>query len=135
METTSKAALISGRIMSWFVILFMLFDAVIKFIKPAPVIQNTIHELGYQEHHILIHGFLGLIPTLLYAIPRTSIFGAVLLTAHLGGAIASQLRVDNPLFSHTLFPVYTGIIMWGGIWLREPRLRNILPYRQMSNRQ
>ena len=130
METTSKTALIVGKIMSWFVILFLLFDAVIKFIKPAPVIQSTMHELGYQEHHIMIHAFLGLIPTLLYAIPRTSILGAVLLTAHLGGAIASHLRVDNPLFSHTLFPVYTAIIMWGGIWLREPRLRNILPYRQ-----
>jgi hypothetical protein len=129
METkqNSKAALWTGVIMRWFVILFMLFDAIIKFIKPEPVIQTTIQELGYKEHHILIHGLTGLIPTILFIIPRTSVLGAILLTAHLGGAIASHVRVDNPLFSHTLFPVYTAVIMWGSLWLRNERLRNLLP--------
>ena len=116
--------------MSWLVILFMLIDAVTKFIKPPDVLKITVNELGYAEHHIILLGFLSLIPTILYAIPRTSILGAVLLTAHLGGAIASHLRVDNPVFSHMLFPVYLALLMWGGIWLRDEQLRNILPYRK-----
>lgn len=129
METTytSKASKWASITMRWFVIVFMLFDAIIKFIKPEPVIQTTIHELGYKDHHILIHGLTGLIPTILFIIPRTSILGALLLTAHLGGAIASHLRVDNPLFSHTLFPVYTACLMWGSLWLSNDRLRTILP--------
>lgn len=126
----SKSRLWTGRIMSGFVVLFMLFDAIIKFLKLPDVIQNTVNELGYQEHHILIHGLLALIPTILYAIPRTSVLGAVLLTAHLGGAIASHLRVDNPLFSHMLFPVYVGIIMWAGLWLRDEKLSAILPVKK-----
>jgi hypothetical protein len=132
METhkISKTQLWTGRIMSWFVILFMLFDAVIKFVKPPVVIETTVNVLGYAEHHIVLHGFLGLIPTILYIIPRTSILGAVLLTAHLGGAIASNLRVDSPVFSHILFPVYIGILMWGGIWLRDEQLRNIFPFKK-----
>lgn len=105
----------------------MLFDAIIKFIKPEPVIQTTINELGYKDHHVFIHGLTALIPTVLFMIPGTRVLGAILLTAHLGGAIASHLRVDNPLFSHTLFPVYTAVLMWGSIWLREERLKNIFP--------
>src|SRR5688500_3100845 len=101
METNkiSTSRLWTGRIMSGFVILFMLFYAIIKFFKPPVVIQTTVAELGYAEHHILLHGLFALIPTILYIIPRTSVLGAVLLTAHLGGAIASHLRVDNPVFS------------------------------------
>jgi hypothetical protein len=132
MEQTqiSKSRLWTARIMSGLVIAFMLFDAVIKFIQPQPVLQTTVHELGYKEHHILIHGFLALIPTILYAIPRTSILGAVLLTAYFGGAIASNLRVDNPLFGNTLFPVYIAILMWGGLWLRDKRLADIFPIKK-----
>jgi len=129
METISKSRLWTGRIMSWFAILFLLFDASIKFARIPEVIQTTVNELGYAEHHILVHGFLGLITTVLYIIPRTSILGAVLLTGFLGGAIASNLRVDNPLFSHILFPVYVGILVWGGIWLRDERLRAIFPFK------
>lgn len=131
METTSisKAQRITGSIMSGIVIAFMLFDSIIKFIRPAVVLQTTIHELGYKEHHIIVHAFVSLIPTILYIIPRTGVLGAVLLTAVFGGAIASHLRVDNPLFSHMLFPVYIGILMWGGLWLRDTRLRALLPLR------
>jgi hypothetical protein len=129
METilNSKGSRWASIIMQWFVILFMLFDGIIKFIKPAPVIQTTVHELGYQDHHILIHGLTSLIPTILFIIPRTRILGAILMTAHLGGAIASHLRVDNPLFSHTLFPVYIAVLMWGSIWLKNEKVRQILP--------
>jgi hypothetical protein len=132
METTkiSTSHLWIGRILSGIVILFLLFDATIKFLKLPEVVRTTVGELGYSEHHILIHGVLVLACTILYMIPRTSILGAVLLTGYLGGAIASHVRVDNPLFSHTLFPVYIGIMMWGGIWLREERLRNIFPFKR-----
>jgi hypothetical protein len=129
METknTLKTSLAVSAVMRWLVILFMLFDAIIKFVKPGPVIQTTIHELGYKEHHIIVHGFTALIPTVLFIVPRTSVLGALLLTAQLGGAIASHLRVDDPLFSHTLFPVYVAIIMWGSLWLKNERLRSIVP--------
>lgn len=116
--------------MRWMVTLFLMFDALLKFIKPEAVIQTTVAELGYKEHHILTHGFAVLIPTVLFIIPRTRVFGAVLLTAHLGGAIASHLRVDNPLFSHMLFPVYVAVLMWGSIWLRDEKLRDIFPFRK-----
>jgi hypothetical protein len=128
METNEipKSQILTGRIISGFVILFMLFDATLKFIKPVEVIQTTVNELGYAEHHILIHGILALTATLLYAIPRTSIIGAILLTAHFGGAVASHLRVDNPIYSHLLFPVYFGILMWLGLWLRNTKLRSLI---------
>ena len=126
-NNTSTSIRWTSIVMRWFVILFMLFDAIIKFIKPQPVIQTTINELGYKDHHILIHGLTALIPTLLFIIPRTRVLGAILLTAHLGGAVASHLRVDNPLFSHILFPVYTAVLMWGSIWLQETRFKEIFP--------
>lgn len=123
----SRTQLYTGRILSGFVVLFMLFDAIIKFVKAPEAIQTTVNELGYSEHHILIHGILALVPTILYAFPKTSFLGAILLTAHLGGAIASHLRVDNPVLSHTLFPVYIALMMWGGLWLKDLGLRKLLP--------
>lgn len=118
--------------MSGLVILFMVFDSILKFVKPPEVIQTTVNELGYGAHHILTIGLLALIPTVLYAIPKTSVLGAVLLTAYLGGAIASHLRVDNPLFSHTLFPVYIAVLLWGGLWLRGQRLRSLVPFKKQT---
>lgn len=122
-----KTSRLTGIIMHWFVVSFMLFDAIIKFIKPQAVIRTTVDELGYKDHHILILGCTALIPTILFIIPPTRILGAVLLTAHLGGAIASHLRINSPLFSHTLFPVYIAVLMWVSIWLRDKRLREIFP--------
>ena len=127
MENISKTRLWISRIMSGFVVLFLTFDIVMKFMKPEEVITTTVNELGYQEHHITTMGILLLISTILYVIPKTSILGAVLLTGYLGGAIATHLRVDNPLFSHLLFPVYFGILLWGGLWLRNEKLRSIFP--------
>jgi hypothetical protein len=112
--------------MSGLVILFMLFDSIMKFVKPPEVIEGTL-ALGYGEEHLVTLGTLGLISTLLYAFPRTSILGAILLTAYFGGAVATHLRLNNPLFSHILFTVYFGILIWGGLWLRNPRLRKLLP--------
>lgn len=115
--------------MSGLVILFMLFDSISKFFKPAPVVEGTV-SLGYAEHHIVVIAVLGLIPTLLYIFPRTSVLGAVLLTGYMGGAIATHVRLDAPLFSNTLFPVYIAILMWGGLWLREERVRKLLPLKK-----
>ncbi|UUZ86257.1 DoxX family protein [Paenibacillus sp. P26] len=120
----SKGRLWTGRILSGLTILFMLFDGIFKLIKPAPVIEGTV-SLGFAEHHIVIIGILGLIPTILYAIPRTSFLGALLLTGYYGGVIATQIRMDAPLFTHILFPVYLAVLTWGGIWLRDDKVRNL----------
>lgn len=125
----SKTRLWISWIMSGLVILFMLFDSIFKFIKPPEVVEGTL-SLGYAEHHIAIIGTLALISTILYAIPSTSVIGAILLTAYYGGAIATHLRMDNPLFSHTLFPVYFAILAWGGIWLRNIYLHNLMPLKR-----
>lgn len=118
--------------MKGLVVLFMLFDSVTKFIQPPEVMESTL-ALGFQEHHLLILGSLGLISTLLYIFPITSVLGAVLLTGYFGGVIATHIRLDNPLFSHVLFPVYLAILAWGGLWLKEQRLRELLPLRQVEN--
>ena len=111
-------------IMSGLVIAFMLMDGIFKLIQPQEVIDSTV-SLGYGEHHILTMGILGLLVTILYTIPKTSIVGAILMTGYFGGAIASNFRADNPLFSHVLFPVYLGIIAWGGLYLRNPLVKEI----------
>jgi hypothetical protein len=86
-------------------------------------------QLQYPVWQIPVIGAVLLICTAVYAIPRTSVLGAVLLTGYLGGAVASQLRVGNPFFAETLFPVYFSLLRWGGLFLREPRLRALLPFR------
>ena len=123
--TNSKATIWTSRIMSGLVILFMLADSIFKFIQPVEVVQGTI-DLGWASHHIAVIGTLGLLSIVLYAIPRTAVLGAILLTGYFGGAIATHLRLDNPLFSHILFPVYLAILAWGGLWLRDERARRIL---------
>lgn len=118
----------TARIMSGIVILFMLTDGIGKIVGLAPVVKDTL-ALGFTERHMAVMGVLGLLSTLLYAIPRTSFLGALLLTGYLGGALAAQLRVDAPLFSNILFPVYVAILFWGAIWLRDERLRKLLSFR------
>lgn len=125
----SKGRLWTARIMSGIVILFMLMDSIGKFIKPPEVVDGTL-ELGYSEHHITLLGVLGLTSILIYVIPRTSVLGALLLTAYFGGAIAMHVRLDNPLFTHILFPVYLAVLAWGGIWLRNESLRQLIPLRK-----
>lgn len=130
METhkISKSRLWAGRIMSGLVIFFMLFDGIFKFIKSQEAIDGTV-QLGYGEHHLIPLGIIALIATILYALPGTSLLGAVLLTGYFGGAIATHFRLDNPLFSHILFPVYLAILIWGGLWLRNQRLRALFPVK------
>ena len=124
---TSKAMLWTGRILSTLVVLFLLLDGVMKLIKPAPVMQATA-RLGFPESAITGIGIVLLACTILYVIPRTAILGAVLLTGYLGGAVATQVRAGSPTFE-TLFPVIIGVLVWGGLFLRDGRLRSLFPLR------
>lgn len=121
----NKTSRIIGWILSIIVILFMLFDVFGKFAKPEAVIKGTM-DLGYPESSITLLGIILLICTLLYVFPKTALLGAVLLTGYLGGAVATHIRVENPLFTHILFPVYLGILLWLGLYLRSPKLRRLV---------
>ena len=117
----------AGYVVSGLPVLFLLADAVGKLIKPEPVIAGTL-ELGYQESIIVPLGILLLVCTILYAVPRTAVIGAILLTGYLGGTVATHARIGNPVFTHMLFGVYIGIFLWLGLYLRDPRLRELLPF-------
>jgi len=124
----SKKALWAGRIVSALPVLFLLMDGIMKLIKTAPVVEATV-KLGYPVTTIVPIGIVLLTCTVLYVIPRTSIIGAILLTGYLGGAVASHVRVGDPLFTHVLFPVYLGVMIWLGLYLRDNRLRSLVPLR------
>jgi hypothetical protein len=98
-------------------------------LKPAPVI-HTFEQLGLPVALSVPLGVILLSSTLLYAIPRTSILGAILLTGYLGGAVLTHVRVGDPLFSHALFPVYLGMLMWFALYLRDARLRALIPVKR-----
>jgi hypothetical protein len=122
---SSSRSRIAGRILSGIAIAFLTFDVGIKLIPNKMATDATV-MLGYQPHHVLIIGLLGLTCLVLYAIPRTAPIGAILWTGYLGGAIATHLRLDNPLFSHILFPTYIAALLWGGLYLRDPRVRALV---------
>ena len=115
----------AGRIVSALVVLFLLVDGVMKVMKARVAVDGSM-QLGYPESVVAGIGIVLLVCVLLYVIPRTSILGAVLLTGYLGGAIATHVRVGNPLFSHVLFPVYVAVMIWGGLYLRDSRLRALI---------
>ena len=121
----------AGRILSSLVIVFLLFDGAIKLV-PWPIVTETMDRMGYGSSDALMRslGAITIVCTVLYAIPPTSILGAILLTGYLGGAIASHVRIDSPLFTHTLFGVYLGLMLWGGLWLRDGNLRSLIPFRR-----
>jgi hypothetical protein len=127
----SNAALWTGRVISALLILFLVFDGVTKIMK-VPQVMAATTQLGFPARLVPVIGTVLLICTLLYAVPRTSILGALLLTGYLGGAVVIQLRVGNPLFAETLFPVYFGILLSGALYVREPRLRALIPLRTLS---
>jgi hypothetical protein len=106
-------------------VLFLLFDSLIKVLQLAPAMEGTT-KIGYPASVVFGIGVLQLVCVLAYLIPNTSILGAVLLTGYLGGAIASHVRIGSPLFSHILFPVYVAVLIWGGLYLRDGRLRGFL---------
>ena len=126
----SRAAVWIGRVLSGLVIAFLLLDGAIKLVPIAEVTQ-TMQQLGYSGSVAQARGLgvLTLACALFYAFPRTAMLGAILLTGLLGGAMASHLRVDSPLFSHLLFGLYLGLMAWGGLYLRDPALRTLLPWR------
>jgi hypothetical protein len=124
----SRTALWTGRVLSGIAVLFLIFDGAIKLVPIQPV-TDSLRELGYPatDSFARFLGVLTLLCTALYAWPRTAALGAVLLTGIMGGAIASHLRLGDPLFSHTLFGVYLGLLFWVGLWLRDERVRRIMP--------
>jgi hypothetical protein len=124
----SPKALWAGRIVSGLVVLFMLMDGTMKLFKPSFVLEANA-RLGYPESTLVGIGLALLASTVLYVIPRTSIFGAILLTGYLGGAVASNVRAAQGLFN-TMFPLVFGVLVWGGLWLRDSRLRNLVPLAQ-----
>ncbi len=129
---TSRGMLWAGRILSGLVVLFLIFDGAIK-LAPLPIVTETMQQLGYPATVGLARslGVLLLICTALYVWPRTALLGAVLLTGYLGGAIATHVRIGNPLFSHTLFGVYLGLLIWGGLYLRDAEIRAQFPVRRI----
>ena len=118
----------SGRVLSGVFALFMVGASAAPKLLQLPVAEQIMMELGWPAGYAFSIGVLEVTCVVLYLIPRTSIFGAVLTMGLLGGAMATQLRVQAPLFSHTLFSVYVGLFMWGGLWLRSPRLRKVFPF-------
>lgn len=126
MNTT--AMLWAGRILSGLFVLFMLGASVTPKLAGMPVAEETMAQLGWPAGYALMIGIIELACVILYVYPRTSVFGAVLTMGLLGGAMATQVRAESPLFSHVLFSLYLGLFMWGGLWLRDPRLRAIFPF-------
>jgi DoxX-like family len=127
----SRSARWTGRALSGLVIVFMLFDGAIKLV-PWPIVTETMDRIGYGSSETLARtlGVITVACTVLYAVPPTSILGAILLTGYLGGAMASHVRIGSPLFSHILFGLYLGLMAWGGLWLRDRRLRALMPFRR-----
>jgi hypothetical protein len=124
----SKKSVWAGRIITGLVAAFLVFDAVIHIMKPAPVVEGFA-KLNFPIRFAVPLGIIELVCILLYVIPRTSILGAIFLTGYLGGAIAIQLPTGNPFFGEVVFPVYIAVFLWGGIYLRDERLRTMVPLR------
>jgi DoxX-like family len=127
----SKPARWTGRILSGLVIVFLMIDGAIKLV-PWPVVTDTMDKMGYGSSETLARslGLITIVCTVLYSIPPTSILGAILLTGYLGGAMASHVRIGSPLFTHTLFGLYLGLMVWGGLWLRDRNLQSLIPFRR-----
>lgn len=126
----SKGRLWAGRIIAGLIAAFMLLDGVMKLMKPKPVADAFVRT-GWPLELSVTLGIILLTSTVLYLIPRTAILGAILLTGYLGGAVATNLRLENPLFTNTLFPVYFGVLVWLALWLRDEQLRAVVPLRKI----
>jgi len=121
----------TGRVLSGLAVAFLIFDSVGKLLEVQPVIDGT-KQLGYPPDIVFGLGVTLLSCVLAYLLPRTSVLGAVLLTGYLGGAVATHVRVGSPFFTHVLFPTYIAALLWGGLMLRDARLRALLPWRDRS---
>ena len=128
----SRTAVWTGRVLSGLGVLFMIFDGGAKVLDLIPPEVKAANSLGWSDHNFPLIGALALICTALYLIPRTALLGAVLLTGYFGGAIASHLRVDSPLLTHTLFPIYIAALFWVGLFLRDHRVRALFAERKST---
>jgi DoxX-like family len=120
-----------GSVLTALVALFLSFDTIVKVMRLGPGVEGTT-ALGYSTDLVHWIGLIELVCLVLYLVPRTSVLGAVLLTGYLGGAIATHVRVSSPLMTHTLFPLFVAALLWGGLYLREEKLRDLLPLRQRN---
>ena len=125
-KSSVRKMAIAGWVVSGLVGAFLAMSAGFKFFTPD-IVRETMGGLGWPAHHDLMIGVIETVCVVLYLVPQTAVLGAVLETALLGGAIATNVRVDNPLISHELFGVYLGVLVWLGLWLRDPRVRALLP--------
>lgn len=128
--SSTTASIWAGRILSGLAIAFFVMDGVMKLVQPQVVIDAT-RQIGWPADPMTLAalGLVLLASTALYALPRTAVLGAILLTGYLGGAVASHARHGDPLFTHDLFGVYLGLFVWGGLWLRDQRIRSLIPFR------
>lgn len=128
LPVVSKKFVWTGRIVSGLAIAFLTLDGVMKLVQPQPVIEATL-GIGWPANTttLVTLGLILLASTALYAYRRTTVLGAILLTGYLGGAVASHARLGDPLFTHDLFGVYLGLFVWGGVWLRDARIRALIP--------
>ena len=116
---------LAGRVLTGLAVAFLVFDTSIKLAGAKEAVEGTV-QLGWQPHHLPILGMIELVLLVLYLVPRTAPLGAVLWTGYFGGAIATHLRLDNPLFSHVLFPTYVAALVWGGLYLRDARVHALV---------
>jgi hypothetical protein len=130
-DANSRGVLWTGRIMSGIAVAFLTLDGIGKLLQVQPVVDGT-RELGYPVEVIFGLGVTLMSCVLVYVVPRTAVLGAILLTGYLGGAIATHVRVANPLFTHVLFPTYVAAFLWAGLMLRDRRLRAFVPWRRQS---
>jgi DoxX-like protein len=129
MTTSPSTTIWIGRVLSALAILFLLFDATVKLLQLQVAVEGTT-QLGYPAGVVFGIGVVEIVCLALYVIPQTSVLGAILFTGYLGGAIATHVRIGSPLFTHVLFPIYVAVLLWGGLYAREDRLRFLIPIRR-----
>ncbi|MEQ1354218.1 MAG: DoxX family protein [Candidatus Acidiferrum sp.] len=125
---STKKMMWAGRAISTFVVLFLVLDSTMKLVR-LPMVLDAFKQLGYSPDLSVTIGTMLLLCTVIYVVPQTAVLGAILLTGYLGGAVATNLRIGAPMFSHILFPVYMGAMVWGGLYLRDGRLRELVPVK------
>jgi DoxX-like family len=129
MTTSPSKTIWIGRVLSALAILFLLFDAIVKLLQLQVAVDGTT-QLGYPASLVFGIGVVEIVCLAVHVIPQTSVFGAILFTGYLGGAIATHVRIGSPLFTHVLFPIYVAVLLWGGLYAREDRLRSLIPIRR-----
>jgi hypothetical protein len=127
----SRGRLVASWIVTGIIAAFLLLDAAMKFVQPKQVAAAFVRA-GWPIQLSVPLGVILLVSVILWLVPRTAILGAILLAGYLGGAVAANLRLENPLFSNTLFPVYFGVLVWLTLWLRDPRVSALIPLRKAS---